>query len=186
MAEKLISLGIDEVSFSIFSTNPENRRKWMNDETSEESINGLKIFCENIDLNASAVIIPGVNDGDKLYETCANLEEWGVKSFILRRFANFKNQGLILNNSPIIDGINPHSYEEFHELVRKISHEFSFKISGYPFSDPKNDFPFSITKIKNGKYLEKLPDIKSEATIITSNLAINYLKKMLWLTEFYL
>ena len=52
----------------------------MNDETSKESIKGLKMFCENINLNASVVIIPGVNDGAEIFQTCVNLEEWGVKS----------------------------------------------------------------------------------------------------------
>jgi methanogenesis marker radical SAM protein len=178
MAQSLISLGVDEVSFSVFSTNPDIRKKWMKDETPEGSIKGLKMFCENIDLNASAVIIPGVNDGDKIFETCVDLEEWGVKSFFLRRFANFKNQGLILNNKPLIEGINPQSYEEFQELVHEVTREFSFKVSGYPFYDPQNESPFAISKIKNKNYLERLQDIKSEVTIITSKLAEPYLHKI--------
>ncbi len=178
MAENLISLGVDEISFSVFSTDPEKRRKWMNDNTPQKSLKGLKVFCENIDVNASVVVIPGLNDKEELLKTCVNLEEWGVKSFVLRRFANFKNQGLILNNKPIIEGIKPQTYEEFQELVGEISHEFSFKVLGYPFSDPKNDFPFAISRVQNRDYLEKLRDIKSEATIITSNLAKPYLEKI--------
>ncbi len=178
MAESLVSLGVDEISFSVFSTDPVKRRKWMNDFTPEESLRGLKIFCENIDVNASVVVIPGVNDKEEIFNTCINLEEWGVKSFVLRRFANFKNQGLILNNKPIIKGITPHTYEEFQRLVHDVAREFSFKVLGYPFSDPKNDFPFAISRIKNRVYLEKLPDIKCEATIITSKLAGPYLEKI--------
>ncbi len=178
MAENLISLGVDEVSFSVFSTNHEIRRKWMNDETPEESIKGLKMFCENIELNASVVVIPGVNDGDNILETCVNLEKWDAKSFFLRRFANFKNQGLILNNKPLIEGMKPQSYGGFQELVHEIAREFSFKVSGYPFYDPKNESPFAISRVKNKDYLEKLPDIKSEATIITSNLAKPYLENI--------
>jgi len=178
MAENLISLGVDEISFSVFSTDPEKRRKWMNDNTPQKSLEGLKIFCENIDVNASVVVIPGVNDKEELFQTCVNLEEWGLKSFVLRRFANFKNQGLILNNKPIIEGVNPLSYEEFQELVREVAREFSFKVLGYPFCDPQNDFPFAISRVKNRDYLEKLPDIKSEATIITSKLAAPYLERI--------
>ena len=178
MAENLVSLGVDEVSFSVFSTNHEMRRKWMNDQTPVESVEGLKIFCENIDLHASAVVIPGVNDGDQIFETCTNLEEWGAKSFTLRRFANFKRQGLILNNKPIIEGINPHSYEEFQEFVQKVADEFSLKVFGYPFYDPKHESPFTLAKTENRSYLEKLSDIKSEATIITGTLAEPFLKKI--------
>ena len=119
-----------------------------------------------------------MNDGDKTFETCVDLEEWGVKSFFLRRFANFKNQGLILNNKPLIEGINPQSYEEFQELVHEVTREFSFKVSGYPFYDPQNESPFAISKIKNKNYLERLQDIKSEVTIITSKLAEPYLHKI--------
>lgn len=178
MPEKLISLGVDEVGFSVFSTNLEIRKRWMNDKTPDASINGLKMFCENIDLHASAVIIPGINDVDEIFETCIDLEDWGAKSLAMRRFANFKNQGLILNNKPLIDGINPHSYEEFKDIVQKINNEFSFKVIGYPFYDPENDSPFTISKKDNQHYLKDLKRIESEATIITSKLAEPFLKKI--------
>lgn len=178
MVEKIISLGVDEINFSVFSTNAEIRRKWMNDETSDASIKGLKMFCENIDINASAVIIPGINDGDQVFKTCADLEEWGIKSLALRRFANFKRQGLVLNNRTLIEGVTPHSYEEFKDLVLKVTEEFSFKVFAFPFHDPKIRSPFLISKRENRFHLEKLKEIKSEATIITSELAAPFLKKI--------
>ncbi len=177
-AQELISLGLDELSFSVFSTDPEVRRKWMGDKSSEEAVKGLKLFCENIDVNASVVVIPGVNDEEQLFQTCSDLEEWGVKSFVLRRFANFKDQGLILNDErPIVKGIKTHTYEEFQELVRKVSDEFSFRVLAFPFYDPKKDFPFAILKKKNREYLEELPSVKTEATVITSRLTAPFLKK---------
>lgn len=178
MAENLISTGLDELSFSVFSTNPEIRRKWMNDEKPEESIKGLKLFCENIPVNASAIVIPGINDKDKIFQTCNDLEEWGVKSLTLRRFANFKNQGLIFNDNPVIDKINPHSYKEYNELVRRISDEYPFQVFSFPFFDHKKDFPFAISKMKNRNHLEKLSLITSEASILTSKLATPFLKKI--------
>lgn len=178
IAKKIISLGIDEVDFSVFSTNPEIRRKWMNDKTYGGSIKGFKLFCEDIDLNASVVIIPGVNDGDELLDTCIDLEKWGAKSLTLRRFANFKHQGLLFSDEPLIKGINTHSYEEFKNLVQKVGDEFSFKVLGYPIYDPKNESPFVIAKTENRNYLKELNDIESEATIITSKLAAPYLKKI--------
>ena len=178
MAEKLISQGVDEVSFSVFSTEPELRRKWMNDRSPEQSINGLKLFCENIDLNASAVVIPGVNDEEQIFNTCTDLENWGVKSFSLRRFANFKNQGLIFNKERIMNEVETQSYLNFQELVRKVSDEFSFKVLSFPFYDNKKDFPFAISKNKNKSYLKELPPVKSEATILTSKLAGAFIKKI--------
>jgi methanogenesis marker radical SAM protein len=178
MVEDIISCGVDGVGFSVFSTNPEIRRRWMNDETPDESINGLKMLCENLDLNASAVVIPGINDENQIFKTCSDLEEWGVKSFSLRRFANFKRQGLILNNKPIITGVTPHSFEEFQELVKKVTDEFNFKVLAFPFYDPKNESPFIISKTRNEIYLNKLNKIRSEATIITSELSAPFLKKI--------
>ncbi|GAB6055156.1 methyl coenzyme M reductase-arginine methyltransferase Mmp10 [Methanobacterium alkalithermotolerans] len=177
MAEKLISWGVDEISFSVFSTNPEKRRKWMGDKTSKEAIQACEMFGESIDLNASAVIIPGVNDGYDLWETCDQLEKWGVKSFALRRFANFEYQGLIMNEKPLIKGIIPHTYEEFQSLVGKVQNEFSFKVISFPYHDPKINFPFALLKGKNQELIEKMPEIKSEASIITSSLAATFLEK---------
>lgn len=178
MAEKFISQGVDEVSFSVFSTDPEMRRKWMNDQHPKESINGLKLFCENIELNASAIVIPGINDEEQIFKTCVDLENWNVKSFSLRRFANYRNQGLIFNNKNIIDDITPQSYEEYQNLVRKISREFSFKLLSFPFYDHEKDFPFALSNKKNRKYLMELPPVKSEATILTSKLAGPFIKKI--------
>ena len=60
----------------------------MGDKNPEESLKAAQIFAENADLFAAAVIIPGVNDGDVLRETCNKLEEWGAKALMMMRFAN--------------------------------------------------------------------------------------------------
>jgi methanogenesis marker radical SAM protein len=184
IAEYLISKGVVEISFSVFSTDPEMRRKWMNDKTPEESLKALQIFCEMIDVKASCVVIPGINDQDKIMETCIALENLGVKSIEFRRFANYNDQGLILcDKKPVMEGIKPHSFEEFQKIVKKISDEFSFKVVGYPFYDPKNDFPFAILKRRNRGYLQELPKIKADATIITSKLAEPFLNKFFTLID---
>ena len=96
IAEDLISLGVEEVTFTVFSTDTLIRKKWMGDQNPEESLKALKIFCENCEVHAASVIVPGANDGAQLFQTCSDLEEWGAKALILMRFANFENQGLIL------------------------------------------------------------------------------------------
>ena len=70
------------------------------------------------------MIIPGVNDGDVLRQTCNTLEEWGAKGMLLMRFANTFNEGLILGNEPIIKGIESQPVEEFGELVKQINSEY--------------------------------------------------------------
>lgn len=179
MAEDLISKGIDEVTFTVFSTNTDIRGEWCNDKTPEESINALKTFCETSEVHAASVIVPGVNDGEDLLQTCAHLEEWGAKAFILMRFANFRNQGLILGNEPILEDVEPHSLDEFGALVRKINDEFSFKVTGTPVCDPENDSPFAISKDKNKEYLDILSPITSEATILTSNIAAPFIERII-------
>ena len=163
MIENILAMGVDEVSFSVFSSNPELRRKWMRDKTPETSLKAVEIFCENIEVNASTVVIPQVTGQEELFRTASTLEEWGVKSFTLARFANFQNQGNILNKRHIIDGIIPHSYEEFQYLVRELQDEFNFRIIGFPASDPENDIPYILSKSKNTLYLKKLPQISSES-----------------------
>jgi len=149
------------------------------DNNPEESLKALKIFSENCEVHAAAVVLPGVNDGEKLLQTCSDLEEWGVEAFILMRFANFENQGLILGNEPIIDGLNPHSLEEFENLVRQVNKEFSFRVTGTPLCDPVNDAPFAISKTKNQEYLDILSEVTSEATILTSKIAAPFIGKII-------
>lgn len=179
MAEDLVSKEVNEVTFTVFSTNPEVRREWVNDKTPEESLKALQIFCETAEVHAASVIVPGVNDGEDLFQTCATLEDWGAKAFILMRFANFRNQGLILGNEPILEGVDPHSLDEFEALVRKINDEFNFKVTGTPVCDPDNDTPFAISKDKNSEYLDILSKINSEATILTSNIAAPYIENII-------
>lgn len=179
MAEDLISLGVEEVTFTVFSTDALLRKKWMGDKNPEESLKALKIFCENCEVHAAAVIVPGANDGEVLFKTASDLEEWGAKAFILMRFANFKNQGLILGNEPIIDGLTPHSLKEFSGLVKKIDDKFNLRVTGTPLLDPQNDAPFALSKSKNKEFLDILPDITSEATILTSSISAPFIEKII-------
>ncbi|MBI5679804.1 MAG: methyl coenzyme M reductase-arginine methyltransferase Mmp10 [Methanobacterium sp.] len=177
-AEELVSKEVKEVTFTTFSTDPQIRREWVNDKTPEESLKALQIFCESAEVHAASVIVPGVNDGEDLINTCTNLEEWGAKAFILMRFANFYNQGLILGNEPIYD-VEPHSLDEFEALVRKINDEFNFKVTGTPVCDPDNDTPFAISKDKNKEYLDILSDVTSEATILTSKVSAPFIERII-------
>ena len=179
MAEDLISAGVDEVTFTVFSTDALLRKKWMGDKNPEESLKALKIFCESCEVHAAAVRVPGANDGDQLFQTCSDLEEWGAKAFILMRFANFENQVLILGNEPIIEGVTPHSLEDFTGLVKKINDEFNLRVTGTPLLDPQNDAPFALAKPKNQEFLNILPGITSEATILTSSISAPFIERII-------
>ena len=177
MIVHLISLGLNEINFSAFSINPELRRYWMGDKSPEKSLEALKLLCESIDVNASTVVIPGVIDDDEIRNTCNMLEDWGVKTFILSRFVNFKHQGLIFSNRPIIKDCKTQTYQDFVELVKTISDEFPFKVVGTPFTDPDTrGAPYMLSKPENKEYLSYLPEITSNATIITSKLSLIPLK----------
>jgi len=177
-AHELLSTDIDEISFSVFSTDPLMRRKWMGDKTPEASISSLKLFSENIDLNASIVVIPGVITEEELFKTCSNLENWGVKSLVLSRFANLPKQGLILNKKPVIDGITPDPFEKFCNLVETMNNEFSFTIYGSPAYHPDKSIPYVLSENKNQKYLKNLNTIHYDATIVTSSLSAGYIRKI--------
>lgn len=179
IASTLINNGVDEVTFTVFSANPSLRKEWMRDKNAEEALKSLKIFCESCEVHAASVIIPGVNDGEDLLETCARLEEWGARGFIMMRFANYEHQGLILGNEPIIDGVEPHSVAEFEELVRRIDREFNLRVTGTPVCDPVNGTPFVLAADSSREYLEILPEITGEATIITGSIAAPYIERII-------
>jgi len=177
--KKLINCGITEVTFSVFSTNPEIRKKWLNDNNAENSLNCLKLFCESCEVHCAIILVPGVNDGEELRKTIKNLINWGAYAIILMRFANYENNGLILGNEPLIEEITPHDVDEFKNIVEKCYNEFGDKIriTGTPIYDPKTNAPFAISYEEN--LLEDLrKKIKSECSIITGNISYYYLSKI--------
>lgn len=177
-ANKLINNGVDEVTFTIFSDNPELRREWVKDKTPEASLDACKIFSESIDLTAASVIVPGVNDGDVLRQTCNSLEDWGAKGIILMRFANTFNEGLILGNEPILKDVESQSVASFKELVESINKEYKFRVSGTPLCDPTTGGPFAIANDENEVFLQFIKEVTGEATIITSKIAAPFIEKI--------
>lgn len=178
IASRLINNGVDEVTFTVFSTDPKLRREWVKDKKPEEALKACQIFCENVDLTGAGVIIPGVNDGDILRQTCNTLEEWGAKGFILMRFANTFNEGLILGNEPILKGIESQPVEEFGQLVEEINKEYNFRVTGTPLCDPETGGPFAIAKDENEIFLQFIKKVTGEATIITSKIAAPFISKI--------
>lgn len=178
IVDKLINNGVIETTYTAFSTDPKLRREWMNDPTPEASVDALKRFCESCDVHAASIIIPGVNDGEELARTCEDLESWGAKALILMRFANTRNQGLILNDEPIIPGIDQQALDEFEQLVIDTSKEYNLRVTGTPVCDPETDSPYALAKDKNKEYLEILTPVKAEATIVTSKISAKYIRKI--------
>ncbi|MDD6285268.1 methyl coenzyme M reductase-arginine methyltransferase Mmp10 [Methanosphaera sp. Vir-13MRS] len=179
LVDKLTNNGVIETTYTVFSTDPVLRKKWMHDPTPEASIEALKRFCETCDVHAASIIIPGVNDGEELARTCEQLESWGAKALILMRFANTRNQGLILNSDPIVPGVKPQPIQEFEQLVRDTAREYNLRVTGTPVCDPETDAPYAISKDKNKEYLDILTKIRAEATIITSKISAPYIEKIL-------
>lgn len=178
IASRLINHGVDEVTFTLFSSNPKLRSEWMKDPNPEESLKAARIFAESTDLHAATVIIPGVNDGDILHQTCADLESWGAKALILMRFANTTNEGLILGNEPIIEDITSNTVDEFRKLVEDINKEYNIRVTGTPVCDPETGTPFALGSSKNEIYLQFIQKITGEATIITSKIAAPYIEEI--------
>ncbi|KZX10522.1 methyl coenzyme M reductase-arginine methyltransferase Mmp10 [Methanobrevibacter oralis] len=178
IATRLINNNVNEVTFTVFSIDPKLRHEWVKDPNPIEALNACKIFCENIKLTGASVIIPGVNDGDILRQTCNSLEEWGAKGFILMRFANTFNEGLILGNEPILKDFESQPVEDFAELVEQINKEYNFRVTGTPLYDPETGGPFAIARDENEIFLQFIKKITGEATIITSKIAAPFIKKI--------
>lgn len=165
-----INHGITEVSFTVFATDPALRAEYMKDPEPEASIQVLRDFCAHCEVYGAIVLLPGVNDGEVLEKTLSDLEAMGAKGAILMRFANYQENGLILNNSPIIPGIIPHTVSEFTEIVRSSAAKHpSMRITGTPLEDPLIGSPFAIRNIPEA--LSKLPRVTKKATVITGQVA---------------
>ena len=178
IASKFINQGVNEVTYTLFAADANLRREWMGDKNPEESLKAAQIFSESVDLHAAAVIIPGVNDGDVLRNTCEKLEEWGAKALMMMRFANSYDNGLILRNEPVVEGIVPHEPMEFQKLVEEINKEFNIRVTGTPLGDPTIKAPFILSNPEYEEFLEILPEVTGEATILTSKIAAPFIRKI--------
>jgi methanogenesis marker radical SAM protein len=168
-ADHLIDAGVQRISFSIFSTNPDLRRRYVNDKNSEMVLHNFKTFCERADLYAMIVLIPGINDGLELEKTCRDIEEMGAKGLMIMSFANSLEQGLIFGNEPLMPDIIPYSVEDIRRIATDISENYFFRVIGTPLWDPVTGAPFALAHHK--EKIKKLPTIEKNATLITSSVA---------------
>ncbi|HJJ99010.1 MAG TPA: methyl coenzyme M reductase-arginine methyltransferase Mmp10 [Methanocorpusculum sp.] len=178
IADFLIANHLTEISFTVFAADAELRRKWMHDPTPEASLEIIRRLANRIDMYAAIVVLPDVNDGAVLTETLSWLSGIGAKGVILMRFANRPEQGLILENAPILPSQRVHTVEEFSDLVRESAAAFpDLRISGTPLYDPLFDSPFAIRKMP--ELLDHLPMIHKRATIITGAVASPYIRTVI-------
>ncbi len=176
-ADLLIDNNLSECSFTVFATDPALRKRWMHDPTPDASLAILERLCGAADVYAAAVVLPGVNDGEVLEHTCAWLEERGAKGLILMRFANTTEQGLILENAPVIKGRAVQSVASFRDMVSDLSTKYKMKISGTPLWDPEIGSPFAI--LHEPALIKKLPRVQRKASVITGAVAAPFINEIL-------
>lgn len=177
VASHLIDNNLTEISFTVFATDPALRKRYMHDPTPDVSLKILERLCENADVYAAAVILPGINDGPVLEETCEWLEERGAKGIILMRFANTTGQGLILGNGPVLEKQGVQSVESFRDLITDLKGKFRMKISGTPLWDPEIGSPFAI--LKEPGLIAKLPQVRRRASVISGSIASPFIDTVL-------
>lgn len=177
IADLLIENGLSEISFTVFATDPALRKKYMHDPTPEASLAILEKLCGAIEVYAAAVILPGVNDGGVLEETCQWLQDTGAKGLILMRFANTADQGLILGNGPVMVQQSVQSAESFRDMITNLQKKFTLKISGTPLWDPEIGSPFAIRSEPD--LLAKLPRVTRKASVISGSIATPFIDTIL-------
>jgi methanogenesis marker radical SAM protein len=177
IADLLIDNGLSEISFTVFASDPGLRSRYMHDPTPDASLQILEKLCKHVDVYAAAVIIPGINDGQVLEQTCEWLDECGAKGIILMRFANSTEQGLILGNAPIMNDQVTQSVESFRDIVSDLNKKFRMKISGTPLGDPDIGSPFAL--LNEPSLMEKLPKVQKNATVISGSVAAPFVQKIL-------
>jgi len=177
IADLLIKNGLSEISFTVFATDPNLRKKYMHDPTPEASLAILERLCGSIDVYAATVVLPGVNDGKVLEETCRWLQERGAKGIILMRFANDTEQGLVLGNGPVMAKQKVQSAESFRDMITDLSKKFTMKISGTPLWDPEIGSPFAIRFEPD--LLVRLPRVTKRASVISGSIATPFIDTIL-------
>lgn len=177
IADLLIENGLSEISFTVFATDPALRKKYMHDPTPEASLAILEKLCGAVEVYAAAVILPGVNDGGVLEETCQWLQHKGAKGLILMRFANTADQGLILGNGPVMVQQSVQSAESFRDMITNLQKKFTLKISGTPLWDPEIGSPFAIRSEPD--LLAKLPRVTRKASVISGSIATPFIDTIL-------
>jgi methanogenesis marker radical SAM protein len=178
VADLLIDNGLSEISFTVFASDPALRKRYMHDPTPETSLKIVERLCEVADVYAAAVVLPGINDGKILEQTCEWLDTSGAKGLILMRFANAIEQGLILGNGPIIKNQQVQTVESFRDIIANLNEKFDMKISGTPLWDPDIGSPFAI--INEPELIKKLPRVNRRATVISGSVAAPYIEKILF------
>lgn len=172
-----LKYNISEINYSLFSSSSSLRKEYLNDKEPNNSLFIFKNLSFHSNIYAALLLIKGVNDGKELSNTLDFIETTNCKNIIFMRFSNLIENGLILNNIPILDNIQPHSINEFKDIIyneaKKRPH---LRISGTPIGDPLLGAPFAI--LNNLNYLNRLPIIKKKATIITGSIAFNYLNDL--------
>jgi methanogenesis marker radical SAM protein len=177
VSDLLIGNGLSEISFTVFAADQKLRKRYMHDPSPDVSLKILERLCDAVDVYAAAVVLPGINDGKILERTCEWLEHRGAKGLILMRFANRTEQGLILENAPILKGQRVQSIDEFRNIITDLNNRFSMKISGTPLWDPEIGSPFAI--ISEPDLIDKLPRIQRRASVISGKVAAPYIRKVL-------
>nr|WP_319375396.1 methyl coenzyme M reductase-arginine methyltransferase Mmp10 [uncultured Methanoregula sp.] len=177
VADLLIDQGLAEISFTVFASDPLLRKRYMHDPTPDASLKILERLCESVDVYAAAVILPGINDGVVLEKTCSWLDECGAKGIILMRFANAREQGLILGNGPLIKDQPVQSVTSFKNLIMNLQGKYSMKISGTPLWDPDIGSPFAI--LNEPGLLKKLPRVERHASVVSGSIAAPFIEQVL-------
>lgn len=177
IADLLIDNGLSEISFTVFAADPVLRKKYMHDPTPEVSLKILEQLCKKVEVYAATVVLPGVNDGKILEETCRWLQDRGAKGLILMRFANAAEQGLILGNGPVLEKQRVQSVESFRDMITDLRKKFSMKISGTPLWDPEIGSPFAIRFERD--LLAKLPRVTKRASVISGSIAAPFIDMIL-------
>jgi len=178
IADFLIENNLTEISFTVFASDPVLRKQYMKDPTPEVSLEIIRRLSQKIDVYAAIVILAGVNDGAVLENTLVWLEECGVKGVILMRFANRTDQGLILNNAPVIEGQKVHTVDEFKKLVEDAAAAHpNLRISATPLFDPAFDSPFALRSRKD--LTDHLPRVEKNTSVITGSIAAPYIAEIL-------
>lgn len=200
---RIIKYRISPINISVHTTNPELRKKMLNNKNAGKIYNILKRFNEaNINMNVQIVLIPGLNDGIELERTINDLVEFypNIESVAVVPVGITKyREGL-----QSLDSYNKKTSKKLIEEIKTYHKKFLEKIgSRFIFASDefyvlaeekllKYDEYEGFPQIENGvgllrefknsieKQLTEIENIEvnKKVLIATGTLAYNYMKKI--------
>lgn len=201
--QRIVDYRLSPINISVHTTNPKLRIRMLKNKNAGQIFETLKRFHEvNIDMNCQIVLIPGINDGEELKRTIADLSTlWpSIKSVAvvpvgITKYRDGLEKINIYNKETATSVINDveamqqrylstigsryiFASDEFYIVSgRKIPEHYEYE--GYPqYENGVGILRLFITEVNNALNNSLKKEVKQKILFVTGTLAFKYMKEI--------